>query len=266
MRSDDKGLFIFSEAPETGERIEAKEGVIMGETYKILDFTYRYGESEQHVYPVVLLGERETVLIDCGYPGSLEMLELQLKGHNIKPESITALVLTHQDDDHMGAAAEIKEAYPAIQVLASAKEEPYISGRRKNLRLRQAEELPERLPDGEKALGAQFCERLRSVRAVTPDGALSAGDQFDWGGGCEILDTPGHTPGHISIRALNNEFMITGDAAVFADRALTIANPEFCLDLEEAQKSLEKLIQYQSCRYICYHGGGFQGADDNRRL
>ena len=53
-----RDFFIFSEAPEMGERIEAKEGVIMGETYKILDFTYRYGKSEQHVYPVVLLGER----------------------------------------------------------------------------------------------------------------------------------------------------------------------------------------------------------------
>lgn len=238
----------------------------MNKMYKILDFQYKYGESEQHLYPVLLFGERDTVLIDCGYPGSLELLEIQLKRYHIRPESITRLVLTHQDDDHMGTAAEIKEKYPAIQVLASAKEEPYISGKRKNLRLQQAEELQELLPDEEKAFGEQFCERLRSVRPVTLDGVLTTGDQFDWGGGCEILDTPGHTPGHISIRALNDEFMITGDAAVLADHALTIANPQFCLDLGEAKKSLEKLIQYQSRRYICYHGGVFQGADGSSRL
>ena len=78
----------------------------MSETYNMLDFTCQYGESEQHVYPVVLLGERETGLTDCGDPGSWELLELQLKRHNIRPESISALVLTHQDDDHIGAAAE----------------------------------------------------------------------------------------------------------------------------------------------------------------
>lgn len=242
-----------------------KEGVIMEETYKILDFEYQYGGLEQHVYPVVLFGEKETVLIDCGYPGSLELLEIQLKRQNIRPESITTLVLTHQDDDHMGAAAEIKEKYPAIQVLASAKEEPYISGRRKNLRLQQAEELQERLPDEEKEFGAQFCERLRKVRRVSLDGVLSTGNQFDWGGGCEILDTPGHTPGHISIRALNNDFMIAGDAAVLADNTLTIANPEFCLDLAEAQNSFKKLIDHQCGCYICYHGGVFRQSKSKGR-
>lgn len=237
----------------------------MSEIYRILDFKYQYNGFEQHVYPVVLFGEKERVLIDCGYPGSLELLEHELERHHIRPESITTLVLTHQDDDHMGAAAEIKEKYPAIQVLASAKESPYISGQQKNLRLQQAEELQERLPDEQKAWGAQFCERLRKVRPVSLDGLLCAGDRFDWGGGCEILDTPGHTPGHISIQALNRDFMVTGDAAVLERGTLTIANPEFCLDRAAAQKSLETLLRYGCGCYICYHGGTFRRPDAGGR-
>jgi glyoxylase-like metal-dependent hydrolase (beta-lactamase superfamily II) len=93
----------------------------MSETYNMLDFTCQYGESEQHVYPVVLLGERETGLTDCGDPGSWELLELQLKRHNIRPESISALVLTHQDDDHIGAAAEIKKSIPRFMCLRPPK-------------------------------------------------------------------------------------------------------------------------------------------------
>ena len=44
-------------------------------------------------------------------------------------------------------------------------------------------------------------------------------------------------------------------AAVLADRELVIANPAYCLDIEAAQSSLERVIQSRCRRYICYHGG-----------
>jgi len=111
--------------------------------------------------------------------------------HGVRPESITKLILTRQDDDHIGAAAEIKEKYPAIQIFVSSKEKPYISGELKNFRLQQAEEMQEYLPVEQKEFGLRFCVRLRKVESVFPDGVICAGDVFDWGGGCEIIDTPG---------------------------------------------------------------------------
>ena len=227
----------------------------MNARYEILDLKYIFGGMEQHIYPAVLLGEDGAVLIDCGYPGSLPMIEAQLQDHGIDPRSLTKLVLTHQDDDHTGAAAELKEKYPDIQVLASCEEAPYISGERKNLRLQQGEDLQEQLPEDQKAFGEQFCQRYRDLVPVLPDILLHSGDRFDWGGGCEILATPGHTPGHISIRALDGEYMVTGDAAVLEGGALTIANPEFCLDMEAAENSLAEMTRRECRRYICYHGG-----------
>lgn len=232
----------------------------MDRRYEILDLEYTFGGAVQHLYPVVLLGGNDVVLVDCGYPGSLFMLEAQLLAHGIGPTTLTKLVLTHQDDDHMGAAAALKKKYPGIEIAASSIEAPYISGKEKNLRLLQAEVLQSKLSDDRKAFGERFCQRYRGLSPVPVDVLLRDGQRFDWGGGCEIIATPGHMPGHISIRALDNAYMITGDAAVSEKEHLGIANPEFCLDSEMARRTLEKLMGYQCGEYICYHGGVWMGA------
>ncbi len=227
----------------------------MNRRFEILDLKYDFGGVEQHLFPVILFGREGVVLVDCGYPGSLGLLEAQLRKHDIQPEKMTRLVLTHQDDDHMGAAAELKEAYPAIKICASRAETPYISGVCKNLRLQQGEDLQDKLPESQKSFGEQFCDRYRHLRPVPIDEPLFSGEQFDWGGGCEIIETAGHTPGHISIRALDNTYIITGDAAVIEGNKLAIANPEYCLDSAMAEKSFDQLLQYHCRQYICYHGG-----------
>ena len=199
---------------------------IVRRAYAVLDLTYVNDGWEQHLHPAVLFGGEDVALIDCGYPGSLALLEAELARHGVPPERITRLLLTHQDDDHMGAAAELKARYPGIQVMASREEAPYISGALKNLRLQQAERMQARLPAEQKAFGIQFCERLRKAPSVPLDGA----------------------------------FVVTGDAAVTEGQKLAVANPEYCLDMERAQASLEKLARYHSRCYICYHGGVWEAS------
>lgn len=224
------------------------------ERYQVLRLVY----PEQVLSLAVLAGKDGAVLVDCGYPGSLRQLEEALRGCGVALEELAGLVLTHQDDDHMGAAAELKAVCPRLRIYASAEEAPYIEGVRKNLRLQQAEDLQERLPEEQRAWGEQFCRRLQALRCVPVDVLVHDGDRFDWGGGCEIIATPGHTPGHISLRALDNAYLITGDAAVVENGRLAVANPGFCLNLEAAEQSLRRLEQYQCRRYLCCHGGIYE--------
>lgn len=75
------------------------------------------------------------------------------------------------------------------------------------------------------------------MKPVKVDIEVENHDLFEWGGGCKIISTPGHTSGHISILLRKHNILITGDAAVVEDGDLVIANPHFYLDIAEAEKS-----------------------------
>lgn len=199
----------------------------------------------------MLFSQEDVVLVDCGYPGFLELIEDEMRKNGVDPARLTKLLLTHQDDDHMGAAFELVEKYPHIQIAASKIEAPYISGQKKNMRLEQAEQLQEHLPEEEKAFGLQFCQQLRRVKPVQVDFEVKDGDCFAWGGGCQIIATPGH----ISVYLPKDRVLITGDAAVAEDGRLNIANPQFCFELDQAKASLDKIEEIACKQYICYHGG-----------
>lgn len=211
--------------------------------------------AEDIIHPVVLQDESSCVLVDCGYAGSLPKIEAALRVKGIEPEAITHILLTHQDHDHVGAAAAFKRSYQAVSILASKEELPYISGAMKSLRLKQAEELQSVLPPEQQAFGEAFCGLLRSVEPVEVDCALQAGEVLPFCGGCEVLATPGHTPGHISLYLPQLHTLICGDAMALENRAPVIANPQFTLDLEKAEKSLQGLLARKGNRFICYHGG-----------
>ena len=52
-----------------------------------------------------------------------------------------------------------------------------------------------------------------------------------------------------------HDLMITGDAAVWENGGLVVANPQFCLDLPAAEASLARLKACRCRDYLCYHGG-----------
>jgi glyoxylase-like metal-dependent hydrolase (beta-lactamase superfamily II) len=223
----------------------------------MLDINFEYKNDMRTINPVLLIGNNEVVLVDCGYPNFLTLLETEMKSKGIDPNSLTKVLITHHDDDHMGALSEIKEKYPNIKVVASEIESEYISGRKKSLRLMQAEEILKDLSEDQKQFGIEFCESLRKVKPVNVDITVKDGDCFNWAGGCRVISTPGHMPGHISLYVRETNSIVTGDAAVIENGKLVIANPQFTLDFDMAEDSLEKIISMNADNYYCYHGGKF---------
>ena len=221
----------------------------------VLNVKYRFGKIDDEIYPVVVIDDKNMILVDCGYTGFLPAIEQAMEENNLYCGDLTHVLITHQDHDHMGALSDLKLKYPHIQVVASKIDSPYISGKLKSLRLDQAEAMQPNLPEEQKLFGLEFCNILKKVQPVAVDLEVSSGDIFDWCGGCTIIGTPGHTPGHISLYLNQKKVMIAGDAAALENGTLVIANPQFTLDIKEAEASLHKIMTYGAKEIICYHGG-----------
>ncbi|MFA9377413.1 MAG: MBL fold metallo-hydrolase [Lachnotalea sp.] len=221
----------------------------------VLDIKFKFGEVEDVIHPVVLKDDVNMVLIDGGYTGFLPILEQAMEENNLFCGDLTHVLITHQDHDHMGILSELKQKYPHIQVVASKKESPYISGQLKSLRLEQAEAMQLNLPEDKKPFGLYFCNILKNVQPVEVDLEVEDGEVLNWCGGCTIIETPGHTPGHISIYVNQIKVMITGDAAALENGELVIVNPQFTLDNKATETSLNKIMTYGAKEIICYHGG-----------
>lgn len=223
----------------------------------VLDIEFEFAGVKDVIHPVVLKDDENMVLVDCGYTGFLPDIENAMEDNNLSCSDLTHVLITHQDHDHMGALYELKEKYTRIQVVAGKKESPYISGKLKSLRLEQAEAMQLNLPKEQKEFGLRFCNIIKNVRPVGVDLEVSDGEVINWCGGCTMVETPGHTPGHISIYVNQEKVLITGDAALFTKGNLFIANPQFTLDMKQAKESLRKITTYGAQEIICYHGGKY---------
>lgn len=221
----------------------------------ILKISFRSAGVENVIYPVIISDGNEFILIDCGYPACLPILQQAATDNGIDLSQLTKVIITHHDFDHVGALAELKRTYPKCKVLASAQEERYISGKQKSLRLEQAEAIYDTLPEDRKQAAKQFQRFLEEVETVEVDQTLNDGDIFPWCGGIEIIATPGHMPGHISIYHIESKTLIAGDALVAENGELAIANPQYTIDMMGAKKSIKKLLDYEIDTLICYHGG-----------
>ncbi|MBS5956427.1 MAG: MBL fold metallo-hydrolase [Clostridiales bacterium] len=221
----------------------------------LLPLTFHRGETENIIYPVLLKDENELILVDCSYPDTLPMLEEAMQKIGFSLSMLTKIIITHHDYDHMGALHEITQKYPQIEVLCSEEQAPYITGKCKSLRLQQAEDLQDTLPEDKKEYGKEFQKLIASVKPVDKVTVIEGGAILPYCGGIEVVDTKGHMPGHISLYVKKEKVLITGDALVIVNGKLYMALPQYALNMEEAKDSVRKLKGYDIETIICYHGG-----------
>lgn len=203
----------------------------------------------------VIWDENDLILVDCGNPNSLDLIQDALKWNGLSLNKLTKIIITHHDYDHYGSLAELIGKYPNVKVYASLVESEYINGSKRSLRLVQAETLFPSLQDNQREQAIAFHKKIESITPVQVDGILELDEDLPWCGGITIVSTPGHMPGHISVYHKPTKTMITGDAMVVEHGKLETANPRYTLDNDNAYQSMRKFLNFDIEKLICYHGG-----------
>lgn len=208
-----------------------------------------------YIYPVVIEGDDEMLLIDAGYPGQLGTFKEAFVKAGLSIDQLTHILITHHDYDHMGALGEMVNEIRNLKVITSSEQAPYVEGIKKSLRLQQAELIFDELPEAEKQSAIAFEEALKSVAFAKVDRIVEHSQMLDIAGGIQVIMTPGHMPGHLSVYVDLSKTLVTGDAMVAENGTLLVANPQYTLDMPKALDSIVKLSELNLERVICYHGG-----------
>ncbi|SNS71596.1 Glyoxylase, beta-lactamase superfamily II [Bacillus sp. OK838] len=144
------------------------------------------------VFPVncyLVEEENSLTLVDAALPYSGKSI---MKAARIIGKPITRIMVTHAHDDHVGALDGLKASMPDVQVGISIREASLLAG---DVTLLQ----------NENPIRGGVPKNIQT----RPDLLLKEGDRI---GSLEVIYSPGHTPGSISLLDTRNHSLIVGDA------------------------------------------------------
>lgn len=190
------------------------------------------------IHPILLWNDEMAVLIDTGFPGQIEDIQVEMERVGVSFDKLKAVILTHQDIDHIGSLPELLQNCGSnIKVYAHELDKPYIEGDLPLLKGGNVENPP---------------------KGKVSDTVID-GQELPYCGGILILHTPGHTPGHISLYLKQSKTLIAGDSMYSVNGMLGGIHAPTTLDVQEAQQSLKKYLNLDIESVVCYHGGLSKG-------
>jgi glyoxylase-like metal-dependent hydrolase (beta-lactamase superfamily II) len=153
-------------------------------------------------------GEDRLILVDTGFSDSdADIIMDAIKDMDHKHEDLKLCILTHRHGDHTGGLKKLKKTLK-FDVMAHELDIPAI----------------------QKQTGHDVEHVVRG------------GEWLQDCGGINVLHTPGHTAGHISLHLPRIKTMIAGDAIVSAGEHLVVSPTYLSADPEAASESVRRLI------------------------
>ncbi len=181
--------------------------------------------------PYLIIDPDGLTLIDTGIPGSSKKILQYISERGFSAKDLVRIIITHSDVDHIGGLAALQRASGA-RVYASAIEAAAIAKGEPSRRIRPAR--PGR------RLFMAVVGRFFKARPVQVDEILREGQKLDVLGGLEVLETPGHTPGHISLFSPSTGILFVGDSIVSRDTGLAGSLPANTWDQVKATESVRR--------------------------
>jgi len=164
----------------------------------------------------ILYRSGEATIVDTGVGGSEGAIEAALGEIGLGWGDVSGLVVTHLHPDHQGSVAGV--------ITATTESLPWFAG----------------------------AADLAGINSPSEGRAVGDGDTV--GSGLQIIETPGHTAGHISVLDPLSGILVAGDALNGANGGVAGPNADFSDDMGLANASVSKLAGFDYEVALFGHG------------
>lgn len=204
-----------------------------------------------HLYPlgfvnvIFLDDDSGPIIVDTGMPNSAENILLGLKERGHAPEDVQKIIVTHKHIDHTGSLEALKRETKAPAVMHPL---DAASVRKGEIML------PVKTSPGlfSNLMSVMMQMTSSNLEPVAIEEEVREGDHLALAGGIEVLHTPGHSAGHISLYLPRDDgILIVGDAAI---NVLGLRFPPFFEDMDAGVASLKRLSSLHFNTAVFMHG------------
>lgn len=211
---------------------------MLPDTVHDLVVTGRQGDRELTTHPAAVETPTGLLLIDAGLPGQTDDIADALAAAGADFGDVSGVVLTHQDPDHAGCLATLRDRVADARgtpptVYAHVADAPYVDGRAEPIK-----------SDGDRYPPAAVDVELVGGTVFRTDA-----------GPMRVIETPGHTPGHVSLYLPDQKLLLAADALTVADGGLAGPPEGFTPEMETALDSVAELAALTFESVLCFHGG-----------
>lgn len=182
--------------------------------------------------PYLILDADGLTLIDAGIPGSEKKILAYIGSLGKSPRDLKRIILTHADLDHVGSLAALHEATGA-RTYAGQIEAAAIAAGKSSRPIKPSGLSLRRVMLA--VLGPFMKPKSFNVDEILEDGQV-----LPVGGGLQVVSTPGHTPGHISLFAAASGVLFCGDSMVTDEAGIHGSRPKFTWDEAMAKEAVRR--------------------------
>jgi glyoxylase-like metal-dependent hydrolase (beta-lactamase superfamily II) len=189
-------------------------------------------------------------LVDAGLPNNERKIMGYIESLGHTEADLKRILITHADYDHVGSLAALQRACPA-QTYASEVEAEAIRIGQMSRKLRFG---------GLRGVLMSLASRVVRAAQARVDQILVDGQELPMLGGLRVVETPGHTPGHLSFFALQEGVLFSGDSLIIKDGEILVSKGANTWDEALALRSA-RLQAVLGAKVVCSgHGEVIQDA------
>ena len=192
----------------------------------------------------IIQSSDEFFLIDTGLKSNGSDVKKAFKTLGFKIENIKAILLTHWHNDHTAGTSQVKQ-WSNCQTLVHALEQPYFEKKQSNPFRRLADLIPERgaLILFKGLIGDTVPKKVKIDQTVSDGEVLF--ERF------EVIETPGHTDGHVSYFDRQTNTLFAGDSLAVVNKRLRLMARSVTPDKPSSIQSIIKSLQNREIDCIC---------------